>query len=115
MLPLVAETPHRKEHIEEVSSLFGKSVFVTGWIVLVGDCLQYAMGDQLLEPVGEHVPRNLQVTLEVVEPSHSEEHVANYQQRPAVANDVDCVGDDTVKVFYGLLCRHARTISEWVA
>lgn len=99
VFPFVAEPPHCEEDVEEIPALVGEPVLMARWVVLVGDCLQDAVGDQLLQPVRKDVAGDLQVALEVVEAADAKEDVADDQQCPSIADNVDGAGDDAVEVF----------------
>ncbi len=59
----------------------------------VGDLAEDAGLDELLQPRRQHVARDAQVLLEVVEAAHAIEGVAHDQQRPRLAHDVERRGD----------------------
>jgi hypothetical protein len=64
--------------------------------------------DEAVESIGKHVARDAQVTAELIEASDPEMRVAQDQQAPSVAEQVQAVGDHAVE---GI---HAVDGSEWV-
>ena len=73
----------------ELERLLGQEVVVAGGALLVGLASQQAGVDELGEPAGQHAARHLQPLLEVVEAADAEERVAQDQQRPALADDLE--------------------------
>ena len=51
------------------------------------------MLDEPLEPRLQHVARDAEIRLQLVEAAHAEEDVADDQQRPALADDLERAGD----------------------
>lgn len=112
VFPFVPVPPQRHEHIEEISPLVSESVLVAGRVILVGDRFEDAVGDQGLQPICEHVAGNLQVLLEVTKATHSEEDVSHDEQCPAITDDIDGAGNDTVEMVNGFLRRHKVTVAK---
>src|SRR5215207_1601796 len=60
---------------------------------LIAPALQHALGDEVVEPLGQHAARDAEAGEQPVEAVHAEEHVAQDQQRPALADDLEGAGD----------------------
>jgi hypothetical protein len=61
-------------------------------MVGVGHAPQEAVVDETLEPIREHGSGNVEVRLEVAEPPDAEERVADDEQRPSLADDLQHAG-----------------------
>src|SRR5262249_34951869 len=69
--------------------------------LLVGLAAQQARLDERVEALGEHGARHVQPRLEVVEAADAEQGVAQDQQRPALADDLEAGGDPAVLLAVG--------------
>ena len=85
----VAPLHQRDHHRPEVDPLLGEPVLVPWRALLVGAPLEDPLLDQPLQPRLQHVPRDPEVPLEVVEAANAEEGVADDQERPALADDLE--------------------------
>jgi hypothetical protein len=65
---------------------------------------------QPVEPVGEDVPRDSKALLELVETAEAEEDVADDEERPALANDLERPRDRAVLALVAAL-QHAVNCS----
>src|SRR4051812_39863648 len=89
----VAPLHQRDDRRPEVEPLLAEAVLEALGALLVAVALDQALVDQPLEPLGQDVARDAEIALEVVEPAHPEERVADDEQRPAVAEDLEGAGD----------------------
>jgi hypothetical protein len=55
--------------------------------------LQDAVVHEAGEPIRQHVAGHTEVALEVLEPAHAKEGVADHEHRPAVADGLERAGD----------------------
>ena len=85
--PAVAPAHEGDEGGGEVAALGGEPVLVADRALLVGDPLEDAGVDQLVEAVGEDVAGDAEVVAEVAEAADAPERVAQDQQRPPVADE----------------------------
>src|SRR5215211_910073 len=111
---LVPPLPQTAEGDVEVAALGGESVLVAGRSLAVGDALEHALADEPVQPVGEDVAGDPQALLELVEAANPEEHVADDQQRPALADDLQRPRDRAVLAFVVPL-QHVRSLPMSVA
>ena len=58
----------------------------------IGPPLKDAVIDQAAQPAGQDGFRDIEVRLEVVEALHTEERIAEDQERPALADDLQRTG-----------------------
>src|SRR5690554_3011180 len=70
----------------QVQSPLGESILLAQWPLLVGHPDQYAMVDQLLQPVSQYMPGDAQALLELVETPDPQKTVTQHQQGPAIAD-----------------------------
>jgi hypothetical protein len=66
---------------------------VANGTVLVGHPLDETVFDEPMEAIGEQVPGDAEVALELAEPMHPSEEVSEDAQRPTVAHHVEGGGD----------------------
>src|SRR4029453_19055632 len=111
---LVPPLPQTAEGDVEVAALGGESVLVAGRSLAVGDALEHALADEPVQPVGEDVAGDPQALLELVEAANPEEHVADDQQRPALADNLQRPRDRAVLAFV-LPVQHVRNVPASVA
>jgi hypothetical protein len=71
------------------SPLVGEEVVVAAAAFVVGATLEHAGIDERVEAVREDVPRDAEAVDEVLEPAHAEERIAQDQQRPPLADDLE--------------------------
>ena len=53
--------------------------------------------DQLLQPVGEDGPSDVEIATEVVEPSNTTERISHDEDGPSITDDLECPSDGTVE------------------
>ena len=58
-----------------------------------GTALQNALLDQMVEPLGEHLARDAEIGLDLVEAIHPDPNVAHDQRRPRLTDDVQGARD----------------------
>jgi hypothetical protein len=106
---LVAPLAQRVDRRVEVAALLGQVVLgaapLAGLAVLAA--LEHAVGEQQLEPVGEHGAGDPQVVLDVLEAVQAAGHFAHDQDDPGLADERDraadgAVGDVPVEVIHKL-------------
>jgi hypothetical protein len=67
-------------------------------MLAVGDLGEHAVVDEVRQPLVQHVARDAEALLEVVEARHAEEGVADDQHRPPLADDLESLRDRAVHV-----------------
>ena len=90
---LVAPPHEVEDDGVEVAAAVGEPVLVPGRALGVAVALENAGVDQALEAVGEHVARHAQAALEVVEAPDAAEGVAQDEERPAFADELERARD----------------------
>src|SRR5215216_5965274 len=60
---------------------------------LIAPALQYALGDEVVEPLRQHAAGDAEAGEQPVEAVHAKQHIAQDQQRPALADDLQGPGD----------------------
>ena len=80
----------------ELLSGLGQAVFEAGRTVLVLAALEYPAFHELAEAVGKDVAGDAEVALHLVEAPDTEERLTEDEERPALAHDVERLGDGTV-------------------
>ena len=78
----------------------------------VSDPLENALLDEPVETVGKHVAGDAETLLELVEAAKAEESVADDQQRPALADDLESAGDRALLPFVVALEHAAKVAGE---
>jgi hypothetical protein len=89
----IAPLQQRDQHRIEVASFFGERVFEARRMLLIGTPLEDAGVREAFEPRGQDVGGDGERRLEVVEAALAQKHVAQDQQRPPVADDVERARD----------------------
>ena len=89
----VAPLHQRDDRRPEVQALLGQAVFVAGRALLVEPLLDDALLLQAGQAGLQDVAGDPQMSLELVESPQSQHHVADDQQRPALAHDLERPGD----------------------
>src|SRR5688572_24697471 len=84
---------HGGEHAIGVAALVGQPVLGSRRRGLVLDAVEHTLGDEALEPEGEHVATDAEVALEVVEAAGPEARLPDQQHVPVIAEDVGAAGD----------------------
>ena len=77
----------------EVEPLLGEEVLVALRALLVGAPFEDVLVDQPLQPGGEHVAGDAEALLQLAEAPVAVHHVADDQQRPALADHLERLGD----------------------
>ena len=95
----VAPVRQRDHDRPEVDALLGQVVLEALRALLIEAALEDAVVDESLQAVGEHVAGDAEIALEVLEAADAEERVAQQQDRPAVAEDLERAGDGAVLGF----------------
>ena len=84
----VAPAQQLDDHRPEVEALRRQPVFVAWGALLVGDLFEDALADEAVEARREHVAGDAEALLHLIEATPSEEHVAQHEQRPALAHEL---------------------------
>src|SRR5438067_6808088 len=110
---LVAVTPlhEREQDVHQLTALVRQAIFhacsAAGFAVLRS--LENPLLDQQRQPLGQEVARALQDAVELLEPRGAIEALADDQQRPLLAKDLQGAGDRAVaRLVVGALHRRAR-------
>ena len=90
---LVAPVQQGDQGRPEVEALLGQEVLVAGRAFLVGAALEDALLDQPAEPGREDVAGDPERALDLAEAAVAVHHVADDQQRPALADHLERLGD----------------------
>src|SRR5690606_15058530 len=96
--PLVAPLPEGHHHRPQGGALPGEHVDVPAARLVVAAALHDPGLAEGVQPVREDVAGDAETTLEVVEPGHAEQGVADDQERPPLADDLERAGDRAVHV-----------------
>jgi hypothetical protein len=80
----------------KVKPFLGQDVLVALGPGLIRYATQNTVTYQLLEPVGEYMPRYAESRLEILEAPHAQEAVSQDEKRPPVADDRHCTGNRTL-------------------
>src|ERR1043166_578518 len=91
----VAPANEREQHRLQVEALGREPILVAAWALLVRHAAQHPETHQLAQAVGEHVAGDAEAPLELLEPAHPQEAVAQDQDGPAVADHGDRASDRT--------------------
>jgi hypothetical protein len=89
----VAPLHQRDDRRPQVKALVGEAVFVAPGMLLVEAPLEHALVEQARQARVEHVARDPQIGLDLVEAAQAEQHVAHDQQRPALADHLQRAGE----------------------
>src|SRR6266852_7451198 len=95
----VAPLAKRGQRDVEVETLLRQLVLVPLGALAVQDAFEHAFADQAVEPVGEDVAGDAEALLEFVEAVETQQDVANDQQRPALADNLERSRDRAVLAF----------------
>ena len=110
----VAPLHQRDDRGPQVEALFGEEVFEALGALLVAAPFQHAVLEQTLQARVEDVARDAEVALQLVEATQPEEDVADDEQRPALADHLECAGDAAGLVLV-VVAEHLTSISQRVA
>ena len=100
---VVAPLPQADERDMKVAALSGQVVLVPLRPFLIGNPLEDSFVDQPAKTVGENLPRDPEIPLELVESTQSQQSVPNDQQRPSLTDHLEGACDRTVLAFIGAL------------
>ena len=89
----VAPLHQRDDRRPQVQALLGQAVLVARRVLLVEAPLEHALLEQPREARLQHVARDAEVGLDLVEAAQAQQHVAHDQQRPALADHLERAGD----------------------
>jgi pimeloyl-ACP methyl ester carboxylesterase len=78
------------DHGIQLECAVGEPVLVPVWVGAIADAFEQTVGDEMPEPIGENVAGDSEVALHLAVAAHAEERLAEDQEGPAVAEDVDC-------------------------
>src|SRR6266852_3659627 len=95
----VAPLAKRGQRDVEVETLLRQLVLVPLRTLAVEDALEHAFVDQTVEPVSQNVAGDAQALLQLVEAAQAEQYVADDQQRPALADNLEGSRDRTILAF----------------
>src|SRR5438067_13181239 len=105
----VAPLPQADQRDVKVAALSGQVVLVPLRPFLIGNPLENSFVDQPAKTVGENLPRDPEISLELVESTQSQQSVPNDQQRPSLTDHLEGVCDRAVLAVVGAL-EHAFRI-----
>jgi hypothetical protein len=111
--PPVAPAPQGQQDVEQVLALVGQDVFVARGMLLIAPACEDTAGDEAVEPFGEDVPGDPEIPPELIEPPDAQEGVAQDQHAPAVAEQLQAVGDHAIEMIQ--VRWHIQMIPQWVA
>lgn len=94
--PAVAPLPQCDDHGPQVAALFREDVVEAGRALAVGDPFEDALVDEMGQSLVEHVAGDAQSFLELVETCDTHEGVADDQQAPPLADDLQALADGAV-------------------
>src|ERR1700677_3625989 len=94
----VAPAKQLDDHGPQVEALRRQTVFVAQRALLVGDLFEDPLGHQPVQARGEDVTRDAEALPHLVEAPPAEEHIAQHEDRPTLANELERTGDRAVLV-----------------
>src|SRR6185437_6492913 len=107
---VIAPLSKRGERDVQVETLLRQVVLVPLRPLAVQDPLEHTFVDQPVEPVGQNVAGDAQALLQFVEAVQAQQQVANDQQRPALADNLERSRDRTVLAFV-VTVQHASMVA----
>ena len=93
---VVAPLPQADERDMKVAALSGQVVLVPLRPFLIGNSLEDSFVDQPAKTVGENLPRDPEISLELIESTQSQQSVTNDQECPSLADYLEGARDRTV-------------------
>jgi hypothetical protein len=108
----VSELQQRDQHRIQILALCRKHVFEAGRMLLVRAPLDDFGVRQTLQARRQHVGRDVEARLELVEAPHAAKQVAQDQQRPPIADDVERARDRARARTEGLPRAHVMSVPE---
>src|SRR5829696_9112192 len=100
---LVAPLPQADEGDMKVAAFAGQVVLVPLRPFLIGNPLEDSFVDQPAKTVGENLPRDSEIPLELIESTQSQQSVPNDQQRPTLTDHLEGACDRTVLAVIGAI------------
>ncbi len=94
----VPPLPHRGEYGPQVAALSREAIVVARRSIAVGPAFEDARSDEVAQTLIEHIARDPEALLELIETRHPEEGVAHDQHRPPLAHHFEALGHRTVHV-----------------
>jgi hypothetical protein len=89
----IAPAQQLDDHRPQIEPLGRQPVFVAHRPLLVGDLFENPLGHEAIEARGEHVAGDAEALLHLVEAPPAEEYVAQHEDRPALADELERPGD----------------------
>src|SRR5215207_7392744 len=93
---IVAPLPQGDERDMKVAALSRQVVLVPRRPFLIGNPFEDSLVDEPAKTVGENLPRDPEISLELVESTQSQQSVSNDQQRPSLTNHLEGARDRAV-------------------
>jgi hypothetical protein len=110
----VAPLEQADQHRIQLAPGIGQAVLEPLGALLVATTLEDAVVNQRLQPIGQHVPRDRQAGGELLEATLAVEGVAQDEQRPALADDVERARHGAVQIGE-LYASHRGSLADQVA
>ena len=110
---VVAPLPQADERDMKVAPLSGQVVLVALRPFLIANPLEDSFVDKPAKALGENLPRDPEISLELVESAQSQQSVPNDQQRPSLTDHLESACDRTVLAFVGALehaCQDIKSV-----
>src|SRR5919198_4359748 len=89
----IAPLHQRQERDAQLAALLGEVVLEPLGPFAIADALDDPLVDESMQPIGQHVAGDAQAVEQLVETAEAENEVANDEQRPAVANELERAGN----------------------
>ena len=100
---VVAPLPQADQRDVKLASLSGQAVLVPLRPFLIANPLEDSFVDKPAKALGENLPRDPEISLELVESTQSQQRIPNDQQRPSLTDHLEGACDRTVLAFVGAL------------
>src|ERR1700728_239366 len=110
----IAPCEQGQHHRPEVAPAVGEYVFVTRWPFVVETPLKKSGAHELVESPRQHVGRNPQTFLELIETRHTGQSIPEYQDAPPIADPIEAAGNRTLRVSDTLSLHGALSFSTLV-
>ena len=94
---LITPVGHRQQHWLQIEAFAGQHVLIA--TTFEGAFLEDTFVNEFAEARGEDIAGNTQAVLKLIEPPGAEERVPEDQQRPAITDDFEGLGEGAVHVF----------------
>ncbi len=92
---LVAPCEERNQDGPKVAGARGRYVFVPGGPFAVAPAFEQTRRDQRIEPAREHIRRNPETLLKLIEPGEPMQGIAQNKNAPPLAHVLEAAGDRT--------------------